>query len=76
VPVQTTPNCAAGKPQRLFAIRDFTVNGARYYDVSLDGQRFIVIKDPPATTTDEVNQPRLVVTVHWIDEVFRLLKFS
>jgi serine/threonine-protein kinase len=69
VPVQTAPNFVAGKPQRLFPIRDFPVNGGRYYDVSPDGQRFIVIKDPPATTTDDVNQPQLVVTVHWIDDV-------
>jgi hypothetical protein len=76
VSVQTTPHFAAAKPQRLFAIQDFPVNGGRYYDVSPDGQRFIVIKDSSATTTDDVSEPQLVVTVHWIDEVFRLLKFS
>jgi Tol biopolymer transport system component len=76
VPVQTTPHFTSGKPARLFAIRDFSVNGGRYYDVSRDGQRFIVIKELAATAVETATQPRLVVTVHWIEEVFKLLKFS
>jgi Tol biopolymer transport system component len=68
VPVAVTPAFAAGKPQKLFNVRDFPVNGGRYYDVSRDGRRFVVIKDA-APTDSAANLPQLVVVVNFMEEL-------
>ena len=48
VPVQTTPTFRAGNPSELFDGWWFAGQTARTYDVSADGQRFLMIKDAQA----------------------------
>jgi serine/threonine-protein kinase len=63
VPVQATSTFNAGTPKKLFDGRDFAATAAvRDYDVSLDGQRFLMIKDPTST-------PSMVVVVNWSEEL-------
>jgi dipeptidyl aminopeptidase/acylaminoacyl peptidase len=65
VDVQTTPSFRAGAPKELF--------GGTYvlgFDVSPDGQRFLMIK-PPSVQAMRADQ--LVVVVNWMDELRRRL---
>jgi hypothetical protein len=48
---------------------DFSVRGfPRNYDVSPDGQRFLVLKDD---TADE--SPNVIVVENWVEELKRLV---
>ena len=73
VPVQPGPTFAAGNPQVVFDGR-YVVTAllSRTYDVSPDGQRFLMIKD--ARPTGEGPPPsQLIVVLHWIEELKRLV---
>jgi hypothetical protein len=60
----------AGPPKKLFDTRYFSANQARSYDVSLDGQRFLFIKDATAETTDANATPAsIVVTLNFFSEL-------
>jgi serine/threonine-protein kinase len=64
----------AGTPIKLLERRYYTGDGAsggRAYDVSPDGQRFLMIK-APATDAGAV-APALIVVQHWDEELKRLV---
>jgi hypothetical protein len=70
VTVQTTGAIfSAGNPTELFATEPYyTLTNDRSFDVSADGQRFLMIKkgvDSNATAT----LPSLVVVEHWTEEL-------
>ena len=57
-------------PIKLFERRYFVgANSGRSYDVSLDGQRFLMIKGPG---TDASASPSLILVQHWDAELKRL----
>jgi len=60
-----------GTPVKLFEPRYFTGRGGRYiarpYDVSPDGQRFLMIKEPDGDGPPAV--PGLIVVQHWTEEL-------
>jgi serine/threonine-protein kinase len=65
VPVQTTPAFSAGDPTRVLftPYHPLAPSGPnRMYDVSPDGQRFLMIKDAEAT---------MVVVLNWLQELER-----
>ena len=64
VAVQTAPTFSAGTPARLFDTRYFTGGSGRSYDVSPDGQRFLMIK---AVGTEQA--PTMVVVLNWLEEL-------
>ena len=64
VPIQTAPTFSPGTPTRLFDTRYYAAEAVRTYDVSLDGQRFLMIK---AAGTDQA--PRMVVVLNWLEEL-------
>jgi serine/threonine-protein kinase len=72
VPVQTSPGFSAGNPSKLFSGRWYALQAGRTYDVSPDGQRFLMIK---ATTLGDQNTPSapINVVVHWTEELKRLV---
>ena len=76
VPLQATDvTWGAGPPARLFAGQFFapvgtTVNNGRTYDVSPDGQRFLMIKGPDRDQAAEL--PGLVVIEHLDEELKRI----
>ena len=45
------------------------VRDSRTYDVSTDGQRFLMIKQP----ANEATAPQIVVVQHWLEELKRLV---
>jgi hypothetical protein len=65
----------AGTPMKLFEGRYYTgagsSTGARAYDVSPDGQRFLMIKAPG--TDAGAAPPALIVVQHWDEELRRLV---
>jgi serine/threonine-protein kinase len=71
VPVQTGgPIFSAGAPAKVFDSKMFTASNGRTYDVSPDGQRFLLIKDgvgaggaPTASTAS------MVVVLNWLEEL-------
>ena len=68
VPVQTSgPTFRMGSPANVFDARYAQPNPARHYDVSPDGQRFLMLKeraaDPNATPAS------IVVVEHWLEEL-------
>ncbi len=72
VPVQTTGSTfSAGNPAKVFDTKYAMPVTFRTYDVSPDGQRFLMIKD--GTTDGNAPLPSLVVVEHWFEELKRLL---
>ena len=67
VPVHSTPAFSAGTPTKLFDMPYFAAGNGRAYDVSRDGQRFLMIKaaggDPTSTPTG------IVVVLNWVEEL-------
>ena len=65
VPIQTTPTFSAGTATTLFETRYFNSTlGARAYDVSPDGQRFLMIK---AAGPEQAQT--MVVVLNWLEEL-------
>ena len=64
VPVQTTPTFSAGPATTLFETRYFSGAAARTYDVSPDGQRFLMIKQAAAEQAQT-----MVVVLNWVEEL-------
>jgi serine/threonine-protein kinase len=60
----------AGTPTRLLEGRYFASNPQRSYDISADGQRFVMIKP---SGPDEAAQPSLVFVQHWDQELKQLV---
>ena len=68
VPVQTAgPTFAAGNPVKVFDTRYATPVNVRNYDVSADGQRFVMIKE--GGVDDKAPPASLVVVEHWFEEL-------
>jgi len=70
VPVSTQTQLTAGVPQLLFE-GTFLRNsaGTRPFDVTPDGQRFVMIKSGNAV--DDTNA--IIVVQHWFEELKRLV---
>ena len=64
VPIQTAPTFSAGIPTKVFDTRYFNGGPGRSYDVSPDGQRFLMIK---ASGTEQA--PSMVVVLNWLEEL-------
>lgn len=71
-PIQPGPTFAAGAPQQLFKGPYLSPQTGPPYDVSLDGKRFLMIKDarPPGEASPP---PQLVVVQSWTEELKRLV---
>ena len=70
VETTTSPSFSAGKPRMLFEgqylATDYPQLGSGY-DVSADGQRFLMVKETARTSpTDQIN-----VVLNWLDELKR-----
>ena len=65
---------ATGSETKLFAGRYYTgagVASTRHYDVSSDGQRFVMIKE--GGTDQTAAPPQVIVVQHWAEELKRLV---
>ena len=73
-PVQMTTTFSAGNPTKILDTRYYagsTVQGLdlREYDVSPDGQRFLMIKDAPAEQTSTTTAASMVIVLNWFEEL-------
>jgi serine/threonine-protein kinase len=74
VQVETSPTFSSGNPTKLFDTRYFTGNAERTYDVTRDGQKFLMIKGsrPDATETSAATPApvfQMTVVLNWIEEL-------
>jgi eukaryotic-like serine/threonine-protein kinase len=65
VPIKAGPSFSYGRPVPLFPAGQYHVNVARNYDVSLDGKRFLMVKN----AVSPGSQTSMVVVTRWFDEV-------
>jgi serine/threonine-protein kinase len=72
VPVQTDRGFAAGNAKVVFEGVYATPLGGRSYDVSLDGRRFLMIKEG-AAAGDTARRPQIILVQNWSEELKRLL---
>ena len=70
VPIESSSGFRAGTPAKLFAGPYYAVLAGRTYDVSPDGQRFLMIKAAGSPVT---NTPRIIVVENWFEELKRLV---
>ncbi len=69
VPVQTSGSTfSAGKPAKVFDAKYSTPFPPRSYDVSADGQRFLMLKDSAAGDPN-ATPASMVVVEHWFEEL-------
>ncbi len=68
VPVQTKPSLVLGQPQKLFSRRPVAADRAEgfydSYDVSADGQRFVMLQSDERQTTSQ----KLAIIQNWFAE--------
>lgn len=72
VPIATTPAFSAGNVTRVFDTTYYpgsSVTGAdlRAFDVGLDGQRFLMLKEQPQSSSERPGS--IVVVLNWIEEL-------
>jgi len=73
VSVETEPSFTAGKPRVLITGDYLDLGTPPSYDVSLDGQRFLMIKAVQETSAASApQQTSLVVVYNWFEELNRL----
>ena len=71
VDVRTEPDFSAAKPRELFKGSGYLLRpGLRSYDVTLDGQKFLMTKRRPRS---EKAVTHLNVTLNWFEELKRLV---
>lgn len=74
VPVRLGDDITLGKPQTVakgpYAV---AVNTGRHYDVSPDGQRFLLLKDVAQAGTAKPVAPEIHVVLNWTEELKRLV---
>ena len=75
VAVQTTPTFSAGNPTTQFETRSMLLDGrsigsmtGRTYDISRDGQRFLMIKER-TTSSDSSAPASMIVVQNWFEEL-------
>ena len=73
VPVQTGSGFAAGNPTRCSRSILSWAPGGRSYDVSPDGQRFLMIKAAPVAGAQRVAARSIIVVENWFEELKRLV---
>ena len=69
VAVETGDTFRRGAPQRLFSLEPYYLGLNSNWDVSPDGQRFLMIKRVEAT--DETSP--IIVVLNWVEELRRLV---
>ena len=68
VPVQTSGSTFdAGKPARVFDAKYAEPYPSRFYDVSPDGRRFLMVKDSPGGSN--ATPPIMLVVQNWFEEL-------
>ena len=70
VGVELEPTFSRGNPEILFT-GTYSLADSRNYDISPDGQRFLMIKDV-GQTEEESARAEVIVVLNWFEELKRL----
>ena len=70
IPVRITSTLVTGKPVALFEMSYFRGLAGRTYDVSPDGQRFLMIKD---ADVDIDTSAQIIIVENGLNELERLV---
>ncbi len=73
VPVRTEAGFVAGSPTQLFQGQFAGTLGGRNYDVSPDGQRFLMLKEVKPEDAKAARRDSLIVVTNWVEELKRLV---
>ena len=74
VSVRLGANITLGNPQQVVKRPyAFAILTGRHYDVSADGQRFLLLKDAPTPNGLKTAAPEIHLVQHWDEELKRLL---
>jgi serine/threonine-protein kinase len=65
----STTTFVAGNPVKLFNAPYYFSSPNRTYDVSLDGQRFLMIKEKASSDRASSASPDIVVVLNWFEEL-------
>ncbi len=68
VSVQEQPNLRVSEPWELFEGTSLTWPPVRHYDLTLDGQRFVMVKRGEEALPTQIN-----VVLNWTEELKRLV---
>jgi serine/threonine-protein kinase len=68
VPVQTTPTFSAATPVKVFDAKFYNGGPGRTFDVSRDGQKFLMVKEPQVDQTTSTASS-MVLVVNWLEEL-------
>ncbi len=72
VPVESGSNLRVGVAETLFDVGTYFGEGSsRPWDVSSDGQRLLMIKQPSSATTD--GELEIILVQNWTEELKRLV---
>ena len=73
VPVELGPALQVGEATPLFEGQYYEDRNTRSYDVSPDGERFLMIKRAGAATTETGARPEAILVQNWTEELKRLV---
>ncbi len=68
MPIETDPGFTRGNPEVVFEGNYYLAAGGPNYDVSPDGERFLMIKQVQSVSAT----PQIVIVQNWFEEVRRL----
>jgi serine/threonine-protein kinase len=71
VPIETDSGFKVGSPVKLIEGPYFAGPGVRGYDVTADGKRFLMVKEPGLQSAPDATPASLVVVVDWQEELKR-----
>jgi hypothetical protein len=72
VGVETSPTFRAGVPRLLFEgnfVPEEEGFGGNHYDVSTDGNRFLLMRPAASAGTAETPRPRINIVLNWFEEL-------
>ncbi len=71
-PIDSESNFSAGSPDVLFEASDFLGSGGgRAFDISPDGQKFLMVKQ--GGPTDSTAESQIILVQNWVEELTRLV---
>ncbi len=73
VAVQLGPTLQVGEAELLFEGQYFIQSNVRSYDVSPDGQRFVMIKPSGPGASESAAGPEVILIQDWFEELKRLV---